>query len=65
MTTLSKDQLSALKAAHRQLDHELKSLSRRGRLTPKEELRARVLKKEKLLAKDRIRVLMSELRLTG
>lgn len=65
MNTLSKDHLSALKATHQRLDYELKLLSRRGRLTPKEQLRARVLKKEKLLAKDRIRVLMTELRLTG
>ncbi len=52
-------QLERLRAAHRNLDSELHRLTRHAHLTPSEEQRARVLKKEKLRTKDSIRLLMN------
>jgi hypothetical protein len=57
-------QLEALQVKHQLLESELNGLSRRAYLTPSEEQRTRILKKEKLRAKDRIRVLMSEVKVS-
>lgn len=57
------NQLEVLQAKHQLLEAELHGLSRRAYLTPGEQQRTRVLKKEKLKAKDRIRVLMTEVKL--
>lgn len=59
------EQLSSLKLTHQQLEVELEALRRRSHLTPHEEQRARIIKKQKLRAKDRIRVLMAEVRQGG
>lgn len=58
-------QLTNLEATHNALDGELQALRRRAHLTPAEEQRAKVLKKEKLWAKDRIRVLRLRAKRTG
>jgi uncharacterized protein YdcH (DUF465 family) len=50
-------EIERLQNTHATLKTELESLRRRAYLTPAEEFRARELKKEKLKAKDRIRVL--------
>jgi uncharacterized protein YdcH (DUF465 family) len=51
--------LNELETQHNLIDREIKRLERRGfHLTPPEQLRATVLKKERLRAKDRL----SELR---
>lgn len=50
----STSRLTKLKRLHRLLEFELKSLMRRGHMTPSEQLRATVIKKEKLKAKDEI-----------
>lgn len=63
MNATANNQLTTLEATHRQLEHELRALNRRGRLTPSEEMRCRVLKKEKLIAKDKIRFLMGDVRM--
>jgi uncharacterized protein YdcH (DUF465 family) len=52
--------LVSLQTAHDQLKSELKSLRRRGRLTPSEQEAARLLKKAKLHTKDRIRILVGQ-----
>ena len=51
-------QLERLRTAHRDLDDELLRLTRRAHMTPAEEQRVRVIKKEKLRTKDSIRLLM-------
>jgi hypothetical protein len=56
-------QLEVLQVKHQRLETELDGLSRRAYLTPSEEERTRILKKEKLRAKDRIRILMNEVKL--
>ena len=56
------ERLSSLKVQHEQLEHELSALRRRAHLTPSEEMRARVIKKQKLQTKDHIRLLMSHAR---
>jgi hypothetical protein len=56
------EQLSSLEVQHEQLEGELRTLHRRAHLTPKEEMRARIIKKQKLHAKDRIRVLAGQVR---
>jgi hypothetical protein len=56
------EQLSSLKVAHQTLEGELQTLRRRAHLTPIEEQRARIIKKQKLRTKDCIRVLMGEMR---
>jgi hypothetical protein len=53
------EKLSRLQELHAQLEYELGLLTRRGHMTPSEQLRARVIKKEKLLAKDLIRTVGS------
>lgn len=50
-------EIERLQNTHASLKTELESLRRRAYLTPAEEFRARELKKEKLKAKDRIRIL--------
>jgi hypothetical protein len=50
-------EIQRLQSAHATLKFELQTLSRRAHLTPAEEERARQIKKEKLLTKDRLRVL--------
>lgn len=50
MTTT--DTLASLRTVHAQLDRELAALRRRAHLTPSEERRTRVLRKQKLRAKD-------------
>lgn len=65
MNTPPIEQLDTLKANHARLDSELQSLHRRGHLTPSEQERARIIKKEKLRTKDRIRVLATQARMTG
>ncbi len=52
--------LDYLRTTHASLEGELDTLNRRAYLTPSEQLRTRQIKKEKLKAKDRIRVLMDE-----
>ncbi len=52
--------LDHLRATHASLEGELDTLNRRAYLTPSEQIRTRQIKKEKLKAKDRIRLLMSE-----
>jgi hypothetical protein len=64
MNDVAPNQLSTLEAAHSALDLELQALRRRPHMTPSEEQRAKVLKKQKLRAKDRIRVLRSGVRRT-
>lgn len=49
--------LEKLQQLHRCLESELKSLTRRGHMTPSEQLRAQVIKKEKLKAKDEISII--------
>jgi len=47
--------LNELETQHNLLDREIKRLERRGNhITPPEQLRATVLKKERLRAKDRL-----------
>ncbi len=50
-------EIERLKSTHASLKGELQELRRRAYLTPSEEYRARELKKEKLKAKDRLRML--------
>lgn len=50
-------EIERLKNTHASLKTELQELRRRVYLTPSEEFRARELKKEKLRAKDRLRML--------
>lgn len=50
-------EIERLKVTHASLKGELEELRRRAYLTPTEEFRARELKKEKLHAKDRLRIL--------
>lgn len=57
------NQLEALHARHQVLEAELNNLARRAYLTPTEQQRSRVLKKEKLRAKDRMRILMDQVKL--
>lgn len=53
------DELERLQVAHHNLDRELKSITRHAYLTPHEQQRARVIKKEKLRTKDKMRLLMT------
>ncbi|MEN9580091.1 MAG: hypothetical protein RJA70_3100 [Pseudomonadota bacterium] len=48
------NRLTKLTQLHRRLEDELKALLKRGRMTPSEQVRATVIKKEKLRAKDEI-----------
>jgi DNA-binding transcriptional regulator GbsR (MarR family) len=50
-------EIQRLQSTHATLKFELQSLSKRAHLTPAEQERARQIKKEKLLTKDRLRVL--------
>lgn len=50
-------EMQRLQSAHETLKFELQMLSKRAHLTPTEQERARQIKKEKLLTKDRLRVL--------
>lgn len=50
-------EIERLQNTHATLKMELESLRRKAYLTPSEEYRARELKKEKLRAKDRLRLL--------
>lgn len=61
--TTASAELNRLQSAHRNLETELHMLNRRGHLTPSEQQRVRIIKKEKLRAKDRIRVLMNRMSL--
>jgi hypothetical protein len=63
MKTAGAHHLEALQVKHQRLEAELNGLTRRAYLTPIEQQRTRILKKEKLVAKDRIRVLMDEVKL--
>jgi hypothetical protein len=56
------ERLSTLKVQHERLELELENLHRRAHLTPTEEMRARVIKKQKLQTKDHIRLLISQAR---
>lgn len=58
--TAAEKRLAYLRATHAALEHELSALTKRAYLTPHEQQRTRVLKKEKLHTKDRIRLLMNE-----
>jgi hypothetical protein len=62
-TVAATTQLEALHARHRLLENELSTLARRAYLTPSEQQRSRELKKEKLRAKDRMRILMDQVKL--
>jgi hypothetical protein len=62
-TVAATNQLEALNARHQLLEAELSNLGRRAYLTPIEQQRSRVLKKEKLRAKDRMRILMDQVKL--
>lgn len=53
-------EIERLQRTHANLKTELEMLRRRAYLTPSEEYRARELKKQKLLAKDRLRVLTQQ-----
>lgn len=57
-------QLERLRTMHRTLDSELLSLTRRAHMTPAEEQRVRVIKKEKLRTKDSMRLLMDGFKLS-
>lgn len=59
--TTASAELNRLKSAHQTLETELHMLNRRAHLTPAEQQRARIIKKQKLKAKDRIRVLTSRM----
>jgi hypothetical protein len=59
------EKLSSLKVTHEALESELSALRKRPHMTPKEEMRARAIKKQKLVTKDRIRVLAAAARRTG
>jgi hypothetical protein len=48
------EQLSILKRVHQDLERELELLRRRPRMTPTEERRSRVIRKQKLRMKDLI-----------
>lgn len=50
-------EIQRLQSTHATLKFELQMLSRRAHLTPSEQERARQIKKEKLLTKDKLRVL--------
>lgn len=50
MTTI--EQLRTLRSAHQELDRELLELRRRRHMTPSEERRTLVLRKQKLRVKD-------------
>jgi hypothetical protein len=56
-------QMDYLRTAHAMLNDELESLNRRAYLTPSEQQRTRVIKKEKLRTKDRIRLLSKQVKL--
>lgn len=58
--TVAEKRLAYLRAAHTALENELSALTRRAYLTPHEQQRTRIIKKEKLHAKDTIRLLMTE-----
>jgi hypothetical protein len=62
-TVAATNQLEALHARHQILEVELNHLARRAYLTPSEQQRTRELKKEKLRAKDSMRILMSQVKL--
>jgi hypothetical protein len=62
-TVAATNHLEALHARHQLLETELNHLARRAYLTPTEQQRSRVLKKEKLRAKDRMRLLMDQVKL--
>ncbi len=55
--TSATERLTRLQILHTHLESELRSLTRRGHMTPSEQLRAQVIKKEKLKAKDEIQIL--------
>jgi hypothetical protein len=46
------EQLSTLRQVHQELDRELAGLRRKPRMTPTEERRSRVIRKQKLRMKD-------------
>lgn len=58
MAPSTSKEIEHLRKTHQCLKGELQLLSRRAYLTPSEQERARILKKEKLRAKDRLRLLM-------
>jgi hypothetical protein len=62
-TVAATSQLEALTQRHRLLEAELNTLARRAHPTPAEEQRTRILKKEKLRAKDTMRILMDQVRM--
>lgn len=53
----ARDELRALAEEHRNLDERLRTLTRRAYLTPHEQQEASLLKRKKLLAKDRMTLL--------
>ncbi len=54
--------LEQLREAHQEMESELQTLMRRRHPTPMELQRTQVLKKEKLLMKDKMRLLMHRVR---
>ncbi len=62
-TEAATKQLEYLRATHATLNNELELLNRRAYLTPAEQQRTRVIKKEKLRTKDRMRLLMDHVKL--
>lgn len=57
------NRLDQLRATHTTLERELNALNRRTYLTPAEQQRTRVIKKEKLKTKDTIRLMMDRMTL--
>jgi hypothetical protein len=57
-TQVATKRLDHLRQTHAVLEHELDTLARRAYLTPAEQHRTRIIKKEKLKTKDKIRLLM-------
>ena len=53
-------ELEHLRHVHRNLEVELKNITRHAYLTPHEQQRIRVLKKEKLRTKDKMRLLVGQ-----
>lgn len=62
-SVIAAKRLDQLRATHTTLERELDTLNRRAYLTPAEQQRTRVIKKEKLKTKDSIRLMMDRMTL--